>query len=66
MERRRDARLVAYYDFEEGQGTVLTGTLVDGRFQATIILAKHDETYQPKEVSETLAKEGACQHPESG
>ena len=51
--------------FSEGQGTIATGTLVDGRFQATSILAKHDETYQPTEVTDTLAQEGACNHPDS-
>ncbi len=50
--------------FAEGQGTIATGQLVDGRFQATTILAKHDESYQPVEVTDTLSQEGACQNPE--
>ena len=37
--------------FEENQGMVGTGNYVNGVFQATEILAKHDETYMPKEVS---------------
>jgi cytochrome c-type biogenesis protein CcmE len=37
--------------FAENEGTVATGTLVDGVFMATEILAKHDETYMPREVA---------------
>ncbi len=50
--------------FSEGQGTIATGKMFGERFQATNLLAKHDETYQPKEVTEALQAEGACQHPE--
>ena len=51
--------------FKEGQGMVGTGKLVDGVFQATEILAKHDETYMPKEVIDALKAQGVYQEPES-
>jgi cytochrome c-type biogenesis protein CcmE len=41
--------------FREGQGVVAEGTLSpDGVFQAATILAKHDETYMPREVADAL------------
>ncbi|MFZ5961472.1 cytochrome c maturation protein CcmE [Thalassococcus sp. BH17M4-6] len=47
--------------FEENQGMVGTGRYVDGTFQATEILAKHDETYMPKEVVDALKEQGVYQ-----
>lgn len=45
--------------FREGQGVVAEGYLVGPRiFQATNILAKHDEKYMPKEVAERLKQTG--------
>jgi len=44
--------------FAEGQGMVGTGRLVDGVFVATEILARHDETYMPKEVIDALKEQG--------
>jgi cytochrome c-type biogenesis protein CcmE len=45
--------------FREGQGVVTLGTLEpDGTFRASEVLAKHDETYMPKEVEEALKKSG--------
>ncbi|AWD20444.1 cytochrome c maturation protein CcmE [Fuscovulum blasticum] len=44
--------------FTEGQGTIVTGTMKDGVFLATEIMAKHDETYQPKEVVKALKEQG--------
>ena len=44
--------------FDEGQGMVGTGRMVGGVFQATEILAKHDETYMPKEVVDALKEQG--------
>jgi cytochrome c-type biogenesis protein CcmE len=44
--------------FAEGQGMVGTGSMVDGTFVATEILAKHDETYMPKEVIDALKEQG--------
>ncbi|MDZ4134533.1 MAG: cytochrome c maturation protein CcmE, partial [Paracoccaceae bacterium] len=35
--------------FAEKQGMIGTGKLVNGVFEATEILAKHDESYMPKE-----------------
>ncbi|EBA17997.1 cytochrome c-type biogenesis protein CcmE [Roseobacter sp. SK209-2-6] len=50
--------------FEENQGMVGTGRLVDGVFEASEILAKHDETYMPKEVVDALKEQGVYQEPE--
>lgn len=49
--------------FAEGQGTVITGKLVDGIFQATDLLAKHDEDYMPAEVIEILKEQGVYREP---
>ena len=41
--------------FREGQGVVMRGKLgVDGIFYAEEVLAKHDETYMPPEVLDSL------------
>jgi len=40
--------------FREGQGIVALGALRGGVFEATQVLAKHDETYMPPEVSAAL------------
>jgi cytochrome c-type biogenesis protein CcmE len=50
--------------FGEGQGMVGTGRMVDGVFQATEILAKHDETYMPKEVVDALKDQGVYVAPD--
>ncbi|MFP6748215.1 MAG: cytochrome c maturation protein CcmE [Alphaproteobacteria bacterium] len=48
--------------FGEGQGIVAEGSMApDGTFIATEVLAKHDETYMPKEVAEALKKAGQWQ-----
>jgi cytochrome c-type biogenesis protein CcmE len=45
--------------FREGQGVVVLGIeQSDGVFRASEVLAKHDETYMPKEVAEALKKSG--------
>jgi cytochrome c-type biogenesis protein CcmE len=45
--------------FREGQGIVAEGALdANGTFRADSVLAKHDETYMPKEVAEALKKQG--------
>jgi cytochrome c-type biogenesis protein CcmE len=44
--------------FSEGEGMVGTGRLVDGVFRAHEILAKHDETYMPREVADALKAQG--------
>jgi cytochrome c-type biogenesis protein CcmE len=48
--------------FREGQGVVAEGMLRrDGTFKASNVLAKHDENYMPREVVETLKKQGHWQ-----
>ncbi|MFC0199329.1 cytochrome c maturation protein CcmE [Paracoccus rhizosphaerae] len=49
--------------FGEGQGTIAKGWYRDGRFEARELLAKHDETYMPREVVETLKETGVYQEP---
>ena len=45
--------------FREGQGVVTEGALdAAGTFKADSVLAKHDETYMPKEVADALKKQG--------
>jgi cytochrome c-type biogenesis protein CcmE len=45
--------------FREGQGVVVLGVeQADGVFRAAEVLAKHDETYMPKEVADALKKSG--------
>jgi cytochrome c-type biogenesis protein CcmE len=45
--------------FREGQGVVAEGALdPNGSFKADSILAKHDETYMPKEVADALKRSG--------
>ena len=45
--------------FREGQGVVAEGVLdAGGTFKADTILAKHDETYMPKEVADALKRSG--------
>ena len=49
--------------FAEGQGMVGTGSMENGTFVATEILAKHDETYMPKEVIDSLKEQGVYVEP---
>ena len=45
--------------FREGQGVVAEGRIgSDGTFEADTVLAKHDETYMPKEVADALKARG--------
>ena len=45
--------------FREGQGVVAEGSLdASGIFQADTVLAKHDETYMPKDVADRLKAQG--------
>src|SRR6266498_2752455 len=45
--------------FREGQGVVAEGALDSaGTFRADSVLAKHDETYMPKDVADALKKQG--------
>jgi cytochrome c-type biogenesis protein CcmE len=48
--------------FREGQGVITEGVLETGnRFRADSVLAKHDETYMPREVADSLKKQGLWQ-----
>lgn len=51
--------------FREGEGMVGLGSYVDGVFEATEILARHDETYMPKEVIDALKEQGIYQEPDA-
>ena len=44
--------------FAENQGVVAQGHYVNNTFEAIEILAKHDETYMPKEVIDALKEQG--------
>ncbi len=46
--------------FREGKGIVAQGVwLGQQQFQASSVLAKHDENYMPPEVKDALAKQGS-------
>ena len=46
--------------FREGQGVVVTGQLLDRtHFQASQVLAKHDEKYTPPEIRTIVPPQGA-------
>ena len=47
--------------FREGQSIVATGRMDGTRFAAREVLAKHDETYMPKEVADAIAKAKTAQ-----
>jgi cytochrome c-type biogenesis protein CcmE len=48
--------------FREEQGVITEGTFrPDGVFVADSVLAKHDETYMPKEVADSLKAKGVWQ-----
>ncbi len=55
-----DARMPVVYTgilpdlFREKQAVVATGRMQDGVFVAESVLAKHDETYMPKEVADKM------------
>jgi len=44
--------------FAENQGMIGTGRYINGTFEASEILAKHDESYMPKEVVDALKEQG--------
>ena len=49
--------------FREGQGIVAQGRLgANGTFEASEVLAKHDENYMPPEAAEALKRAGMWQH----
>lgn len=48
--------------FREGQGVIAEGRLnQNGHFSADSVLAKHDENYMPREVADSLKKQGHWQ-----
>ena len=47
--------------FREGQGIVAEGKLIENKFIAKLILAKHDENYMPKEIADKLKETGQWQ-----
>ena len=55
-----DARMPVVYTgilpdlFREKQAVIATGRMRDGVFVAEQVLAKHDETYMPKEVADKM------------
>jgi len=49
--------------FAEGQGMVALGRMDGDTFVATEVLAKHDETYMPKEVVDALKEQGVYVDP---
>jgi cytochrome c-type biogenesis protein CcmE len=44
--------------FREGQGVIATGRMQGGVFVASEVLARHDESYMPKEVADALKEQG--------
>lgn len=52
--------------FEECEATVVTGRYVNGVFEASMILAKHDESYVPEEVAESIGDAEFCGRPYGG
>jgi cytochrome c-type biogenesis protein CcmE len=46
----------------EGQGVIATGSLEDGTFAASEVLARHDESYMPKEVADALKEQGVFRY----
>ena len=50
--------------FREGTSIIATGRLQGNEFVASEVLAKHDETYMPKEVADAMAK-GIALHTKS-
>ena len=47
--------------FREGQGVVAEGRISNGLLTASNVLAKHDETYMPREVADSLRDKGVWQ-----
>jgi cytochrome c-type biogenesis protein CcmE len=48
--------------FRENQSVIATGHMDGARFVATEVLAKHDETYMPKELKDAMAKAHEGKH----
>ena len=62
-----DAELAVSFDgalpslVREGQGVVAEGRISNGLLTASNVLAKHDETYMPREVADSLRDKGVWQ-----
>ena len=62
-----DAEIAVRFDgalpslFREGQGVVAEGRIAAGVLTASNVLAKHDETYMPRELAESLRDKGVWQ-----
>ena len=62
-----DAELAVSFDgalpslFREGQGVVAEGRISNCLLTASNVLAKHDETYMPREVADSLRDKGVWQ-----
>lgn len=52
--------------FSENEGMVGTGRYINGVFEASEILAKHDEEYMPAEVVDALKEQGIYKEPNAG
>jgi cytochrome c-type biogenesis protein CcmE len=50
--------------FSENQGVIAQGRYINNIFEAVEILAKHDETYMPKEVIDALREQGTYVAPD--
>ncbi len=48
--------------FREGQGVITTGRLEGGVFIASEVLARHDESYMPREVADALKEQGVFRY----
>jgi cytochrome c-type biogenesis protein CcmE len=51
--------------FAEGEGVVALGRMEGDTFVASEVLAKHDETYMPKEVVDALKEQGVYKDPDA-
>lgn len=51
--------------FREGQGVVAEGQISGASLTASNVLAKHDETYMPREVADSLREKGVWQGQEN-
>ena len=66
-----DAEIAVSFDgalpslFREGQGVVAEGQITDGMLTANNVLAKHDETYMPREIADSLKEKGVWQGAEN-
>jgi cytochrome c-type biogenesis protein CcmE len=53
--------------FRDNQSVIATGHMDSAHFVATEVLAKHDETYMPKELKDAMAKaHGSKKMPDAG